>query len=157
QPAVVPSIDPLTGLPAAPAAAPGAAAAPADKAGVEAIVADYLKRQDEAQKKKEAEEKEKKEAEGYKVGTDLSMGVRWNPANGVTFATPNKDFVSHMGVRFQLDSVWWDQHANLNNPAQIGDLQDGIFFRRVRPSWDGQAWEVMEWNVELALEQIAND
>jgi phosphate-selective porin OprO/OprP len=39
----------------------------------------------------------------------------------------------------------------------IGDLEDGVFFRRIRPSWDGQAWEVIEWNVELALEQITND
>ena len=41
--------------------------------------------------------------------------------------------------------------------SQLGDFQDGVFFRRIRPSWDGQAWEVIEWNCELALEQIQND
>src|SRR5262249_48931165 len=96
----------------------------------------------------------KQEEEGYKVGTVLNMSARWNIANGVTFETPNKDFTSHLGFRFQLDSVWFDQDPALRSPRQIGDLQDGIFFRRIRPSWDGTAWEVLEWNCELALEQV---
>jgi phosphate-selective porin OprO/OprP len=86
------------------------------------------------------------------------MGVRWNTANGVTFETPNKDFVSHIGVRFQLDSVWFDQDHRLSAPAGgIGDLEDGVFFRRIRPSWDGQAYEVFEWNVELLLENLGHN
>jgi phosphate-selective porin OprO/OprP len=155
QPVLNEAGDPTTGLPAAPAK--GAAPAAADKASVESIVADYLKRQEEAKKEKDAQAKAAKELEGYKVGTELSINTFWNPANGVTFATPNKDFVSHMGVRFQMDSVWWNQNQNTKSSAQIGDLEDGVFFRRIRPSWDGQAWEVIEWNVELALEQIQND
>ena len=31
---------------------------------------------------------------------------------------------------------------------------DGTFFRRVRIQMDGQAWEVMEFNLEYALEQV---
>jgi phosphate-selective porin OprO/OprP len=143
--------DPATGLPAAPKAA-----AP-EKSAVEQMVADYLKRQEEDRKAKEAEAKARLETEGFKVGSDLSMTTRWNLANGPTWSTPNKDFVSHIGVRFQMDSVWFDQSPNTKPATQIGDLQDGVFFRRLRPSWDGQAWEVMEWNVELALEQVAND
>jgi phosphate-selective porin OprO/OprP len=143
--------DPATGLPPSPKAA-----AP-EKSAVEQMVADYLKRQEEEKKAKEAEAKVKLETEGFKVGSDLSMTARWNPFNGPTLSTPNKDFVSHIGFRFQMDSVWWDQSPNTKPAAQLGDLQDGVFFRRIRPSWDGQAWEVIEWNCELALEQIQND
>ncbi|HEX5271920.1 MAG TPA: porin, partial [Gemmataceae bacterium] len=153
QPVLNEKGDPAAGLPAVTTAAP--AAAGADRASVESIVADYLKRQDEAKKSKEEAAKALEEAEGHKVGSDLKLNTFWNPANGPTFATKNKDFVSHIGVRFQMDSVWWDQNKNIT--GNIGDLQDGVFFRRVRPSWDGQAWEVIEWNVELALEQIQND
>lgn len=127
-----------------------------DKGEVEKIVGDYLKKQDDDKKRKDEEAKAKADLEGYKVGTDLKMGVRWNIGNGVTFETPNKDFVSHIGVRTQLDNVWWSQNGASSAPSQLGNLQDGVFFRRIRPSWDGQAWEVMEWNVELALEQVVN-
>jgi phosphate-selective porin OprO/OprP len=82
------------------------------------------------------------------------MTVRWNTANGVTFETPNKDFTAHIGYRFQLDNVYFTQSDNLRPPTQVGDFQDGIFFRRSRPSFDGAAWEVIEWNCELALEQV---
>jgi phosphate-selective porin OprO/OprP len=127
---------------------------PIDPKAVEKIVGDILKKQDEEKKAKEAAAKAQADADGFKVGTSLGMTTRWNIANGVTFETANKDFISHMGVRFQLDNVFFNQSIPT---TQIEKLQDGVFFRRVRPSWDGQAWEIMEWNVELALEQIQND
>ena len=139
------------------AAAGNADLPPLDKATVESIVGDYLKKKDDEKKAQEAAAKAKLEEEGFKVGSDLNMSVRWNPLNGPTFSTPNKDFVAHIGVRFQMDSVWWDQNANTKATTQVGDLQDGVFFRRIRPSFDGQAWEILEWNCELALEQITND
>jgi len=138
----------------------------ADPDAVRQMVGDELRRREDDQKAAAAAARKKLEDEGYKVGTDLSMSVRWNPANGVTFFTPNGDFVSHMGVRFQYDTVFFNQSPGLKNataatPGQvgtgIGDLQDGDYFRRIRPSWDGQAWEIMEWNVELALDQIQHD
>jgi phosphate-selective porin OprO/OprP len=121
---------------------------------VKKIVGDYLKEADKKKKEDEEKGKKKVEDEGFKVGSDLRMNVRWSPTNGVTFETPNKDFVSHIGYRFQLDNVYFTQSDNIRAATQVGDLQDGIFFRRSRPSWDGTAWEVMEWNCELALEQI---
>jgi phosphate-selective porin OprO/OprP len=130
---------------------------PIDPKAVEKIIGDYMKKQDEEKKAKDAEAKAKAEAEGFKVGTSLGLSTRWNPLGGVTFETPNKDFISHLGVRFQLDMVGFGQNEGLKGPAQLGSLQNGTFFRRIRPSWDGQAWEIMEWNVELALEQIQND
>jgi phosphate-selective porin OprO/OprP len=125
---------------------------------VRKVVQGVLKEQDD-KKKADEEKKKKEEAEkGFEVGSDLKMSARWNPTNGVTFETPSKDFVSHLGVRFQLDSVFFNQSGGLDHPppAGINNLQDGVFFRRVRPSWDGTAYEVFEWNVELALEQVAH-
>lgn len=122
---------------------------------VRKVVAGILKEQDDKKKADEAKKKQEAAEKGYEVGTDLSMGVRWNPTNGVTFETPNKDFVSHIGVRFQLDSVFFNQSGGLDHPTPAGitNLQDGVFFRRVRPSWDGTAYDIFEWNVEPALEQ----
>ncbi len=38
--------------------------------------------------------------------------------------------------------------------SQVGDFQDGTFFRRIRPYWEGTFWEVFEFKGELALEQV---
>ena len=103
-----------------------------------------------------ANEVESKPDAGYEVGSDLKMSARWNPANGVTFETANKDFVSHLGVWIQLDFVGWNESAGLT-ARPFGTLEDGVFFRRVRPMWDGTAYEVMEWAVDLALEQTQNN
>ncbi len=135
-------------------AAPDKNLPPIDPKAVEKIIGDYMKKQEEAKKASDAAAKAQADADGYKVGTNLGMSTRWNPLGGVTFETPNKDFISHFGVRLQLDSVFFNQSIPT---TQIEKLQDGAFFRRIRPSWDGTAWEIMEWNVELALEQIQND
>jgi phosphate-selective porin OprO/OprP len=136
-----------------------------DKEQIQKIVGDYLKERDEKKKaedktkkaqddaKKEAE-KRQKEAEGVKVGSDLAISARWASDQGLWFETKNKDFVSHLGFYFQWDTVAFSQSANLRPIAQLGDLQDGTFFRRLRPQYDGRAWDFAEWNVILALEQI---
>jgi phosphate-selective porin OprO/OprP len=128
-----------------------------DRDTVDKMVGDYLKRRDDERKAQEAAAKAQAEAEGYKVGTDLKMSGRWNPASGLTFETPNKDFVSHFGFLLQYDNVWFNQSPTLRPQSQLGDLQDGAFFRRIRPTWDGTAWEIMEWNVALAMEQNVNN
>jgi phosphate-selective porin OprO/OprP len=130
---------------------------PPDRGAVEKIVADYLKWREAEKKAAEEAARAAEECDGYKVGTDLKMSAHWNILNGVTFETPHKDFVSHLGLWFQFDSVAWSQSGTLKPASQIGDLQDGVFFRRIRPEWEGTAWEVMEWDVILALEQIQND
>ena len=129
---------------------------PVNTDAVREVVSDELKKRDEAKKRQEEADKEELATEGYKVGTDLGMNVRWNPFNGVTFETPHKDFTSHIGIRFQLDSVSWDQSPNTKPAGQVGDLEDGTFFRRIRPYWEGTAWEVVEYKVEPALEQVNN-
>lgn len=124
-----------------------------DDDAVKKIVNDYLKESDKKKKEDEAKAKQKIEEEGYKVGTVLGMSARWDPTSGVRFETPNKDFTFHAGYRFQLDNVYFTQSNNIRPSAQIGDLQDGIFFRRSRPSFDGTLYEIIEFNCELALEQ----
>src|SRR5206468_3326445 len=44
--------------------------------------------------------------------------------------------------------------ALIRRANQTGELQDGIFFRRSRPSFDDVLWQVVEFNCELALEQV---
>jgi phosphate-selective porin OprO/OprP len=131
-------------------------AKPVDEAEVKKILDSYLKEKDEKKKKEDKEKADLANEEGYKVGTDLKINTHWNPVGGVTFETPNKDFTAHIGYRFQLDDVFWTQNDNIRrpSPAGIGDLEDGTFFRRNRPSFDGTAWEVVEWTCELALEQV---
>ena len=90
---------------------------------VEQIVRDYLSRQEEARESQATKAGE----DGYKVGTDLRMNTRWNPLNGVTLETPNKDFVSHIGVWFQYDSVAFTQSPALRAPSQIGNLKRRLF------------------------------
>ena len=135
---------------------------PIDQKAVEKTVNDVLKERDEKKKKedekKKAEEEAKKareEAEGYKVGTDLKMSARWD--DGVRFETPNKDFTTHIGARLKLDSVWWTQSEDLIPNSQLGNLQDGMFFRRIRLEMDGTGWEVIEWRINCAFEQINNN
>src|SRR5258708_35538549 len=51
--------------------------------------------------------------------------------------------------------VCFGESARLRRAGGIGDLQDGTFFRRVRIQMDGQAWEIVEFNLEYALEQVS--
>jgi phosphate-selective porin OprO/OprP len=129
---------------------------PPDREAVEKLAGDYLRRRDEERRAHEEAAAARAEAEGHRVGSDLRMSAHWNVLNGVTFETPNKDFTSHLGFWFQYDNVWFTQSASLKSTSQIGDLQDGSFFRRIRPQWEGTAWEVMEWDVIVGLEQISN-
>ena len=124
---------------------------------VQKLVTDYLEEKDKKEKDDAQVKQKQAELEGYKVGTILNNAtVRWDPANGMRLETPNKDFTFHAGFRFQQDNVWWTQTSASLKTAQLGDLQDGTFFRRVRPSFDGTMWEVVEYNIELALEQVQN-
>jgi phosphate-selective porin OprO/OprP len=123
-------------------------------AGVKKIVDDYLKEKDVKKKADDAAAKAKADEEGFKVGSDLNMKARWRPDAGILFSTPNNDFTYHVGFRTQFDTVWWNQNRNIT--PQIGDLQDGSFFRRTRCNFDGTMYEVFEFNIELQLERIEN-
>src|SRR5262249_52003633 len=77
-----------------------------------------------------AEGPKKEEAKGpaeYEIGSDLKMATRWDPNNGVTFESGHKDFISHIGVRTQLDFVGFGETSALAK-SSFGRLQDGAFF-----------------------------
>ncbi|HZZ71701.1 MAG TPA: porin [Pirellulales bacterium] len=93
----------------------------------------------------------------YEVGSDLKMSARWEPNTGIVFSTANKDFVSHIGVRTQVDFVGFNESSSLAHNPKFGPLEDGEYFRRLRPSWDGTAYDLMEWQVQFALEQFNNN
>jgi phosphate-selective porin OprO and OprP len=135
------------------AAAPAPPAAP-EKKQVEKIAGDYLKEQDK--KKKDEEDRKKKEAEekGYDVGSDTRMTAGWK--DGLQVESANKDFRVHFGGRFEQDWVWWHQPLQLtpDPPVGVGNLDDGIFFRRVRLSMDGTAWEVVEFQFEFDFDML---
>jgi phosphate-selective porin OprO/OprP len=95
-------------------------------------------------------------SEGYVVGSDMSIKARfWNGA-GVMFETPNKDFTMHLGGWAQWDNVSWSQNA-LNNSAtagNIGPLEDGDYWRRIRLVMEGNFWETYEYRWNFAFENI---
>src|SRR5262249_54647461 len=145
---------------------------------VQKIVGDYLKEKDEQKKKADEQKKkadeqkkkadeQKKEAEGYRIGSDLTMKASWK--DGFVASTANDDFSLHVGGWIQYDNVFWDQSNLLRlspgaRPAAkqgvftgvsaggIGDLQDGMFFRRERLQLDGKFWENYEYNLIFAFE-----
>lgn len=107
--------------------------------------------------------------EDYVVGTDLSVKSSMKDGMFLWLETPNKDFTMHLGGWMQLDNVWFGESQGLKTPkgpnagpAQgvasgatlggIGSLQDGVYFRRVRPFAEGVFWETGEYRLILAME-----
>src|SRR5262249_15181699 len=82
----------LTNLRAQVSAQPGNATFPVANANFEALPLETA-----------AVEKDKAKAAdaGYEIGSDLKMKARWDINNGLIVETPNKDFVSHFGIRTQ--------------------------------------------------------
>ncbi len=131
-----------------------------DSARIKDLVQGYMAEQDAKKAAVEAAHQQELADEGYRVGSDLNLKARWDPTvAGLRFETANKDFSVHIGTRFQLDNVYFDQSKDIRRaptpaPGGIGDLQDGIFFRRVRVQAEGTFWQIGEFNYELALESV---
>ncbi len=134
---------------------------------VKEIVEKVLKDREDA--KKAEEEKKKKEAaeKGYEVGSDTKLSARFDLARGLRFETENKDFQLHIGAQMQFDTVFWNQPADMKGPAPggnlgvnnpgstgVGNLEDGMYMRRVRTRFDGTLYETYEFNAELAMEPV---
>ena len=110
----------------------------------------------------------------YEVGDDLSIKASMKDGLFLWLETPNKDFTMHLGAWMQLDTVWWNQTPLLATPAGarpgaaegvaggaslggVGPLEDGIYFRRIRPFAEGSFWETGEYRLILAAENIQFD
>jgi phosphate-selective porin OprO/OprP len=149
------------------------AAAPTDgglqKDEVKKIIDGYLKEKDDKKKADDEAAKKKLEDEGYRIGSDLKAGVNFRDGLFLWINTPNNDFTMHPGFWMQYDNVFWSQSPALKVPpgarpgaaagvasgaatGGIGDLEDGTFFRRIRPFVEGTFWENGEYRLILAAE-----
>ncbi len=98
---------------------------------------------------------DKKDADGYVVGSDLSMSAKWN--NGVELQTKNKDFRIHIGGRTQIDGSWYSgDDAVQTGTGGIGILRDAVNFRRARLRIDGTMYEVIEFACEYDFANTVN-
>jgi phosphate-selective porin OprO and OprP len=165
-----PNVSPLPPVAGNPigAAAPGFQGWLSQEA-IDAAVDRRLKEIEEAKKQEEAQKKLLEQQQGYLVGGDLSVKTSFKDGLFLWLETPHTDFTMHLGGWVQVDNVWWNQTEALKaargpnaGPAQgvasgdtlggIGDLQDGVFFRRIRPFAEGKFWENGEYRFILALE-----
>jgi phosphate-selective porin OprO/OprP len=128
-----------------------------------------VKNQSEAAIKKDGDGQTAKEPEWYQVGSIMDVTAKFNQYGNLWLSTPNNDFTMHIGAWVQVDNVFWDQSGGLrlapsgkSGPTQgiasgvaqggIGDLEDGTYFRRIRPFMEGTLWENFEYRLNLALE-----
>ena len=88
------------------------------------------------------------------VGSDMSLKARFYNGAGLMFESPNKDFTLHAGFWAQWDNVSWNQNAlnNAKTTGNIGYLNDGDYWRRIRPFVEGTFFETCEYRFNLALE-----
>jgi phosphate-selective porin OprO/OprP len=136
---------------------------------VQKIVSDYLASREAAKKQEESAKKAADEADGYRVGSLMNVTAKFNDYGYLWLTTPNKDFSMHIGSWVHYDNVFFDQSGGLRvipgaRPGRaqgvasgvaaggIGDLEDGTYFRRIRPFVEGTLWETGEYRLNLALE-----
>ena len=162
---------------------PGSAGPPAaagfqgqvNQDAVNAMVDRRLKEIEEAKKQEEEQKKQFADQQGYVVGSNLPVTANFKDGLFLWLDTPNKDFTMHLGGWMQLDNVFWDQSPALktsyrvhsagtdqgvasgDNLGGIGDLQDGVYFRRIRPFAEGTFWETGEYRLIIALENDQYD
>jgi phosphate-selective porin OprO/OprP len=141
------------------APAPAAPAPALDRDEVQRLIADYIA----VQKADGAEGKGAKVGEKisahsggwYEVGSDLKMSASWR--NGLWIESAQKDFQFHLGGRVQQDFYWLGWPTNLLNDGALktpngNQFEDGTFLRRARLFTEGTAYELLEWVMELDLE-----
>jgi phosphate-selective porin OprO and OprP len=113
----------------------------------------------------------------YEVGSDTSIKASFKDGLFPWFETPNKDFTLHISCWIQGDNVWWGESPALKTSPTlsggkvvyadggqgvasgaplggIGDLQNGCYFRRIRPNFEGTFWETGEYRIIPALENV---
>ena len=144
---------------------------PLDDQAVKNFVNDYLMQKEATKKQEEDAEKAKRAREGHRIGSENFKITPHFETTGLFlwFATPDEDFTMHPGMWAQWDNVWFGQSNYLKAPADgrpgraqgvasgvnrggIGPLQDGTFFRRIRPYIEGTFWDVLEYRLILAAE-----
>ena len=107
---------------------------------------------------------------GLQVGSDLSIKASFKDGLFLWLETPNKDFTMHLerldavGQRLVGPVAGLEGRQRRATPVRhrawlpatrsggIGNLQDGIYFRRIRPFVEGTFWENGEYRLIPALE-----
>jgi phosphate-selective porin OprO/OprP len=137
--------DPVPDSP--PASAPDANKVTIDKTEFERLFDDAMKRREEKKKLAEEEAKKKADAEGYVVGSDLTMKASWR--NGVWIESPNSDFKFHFGGMLQYDAAFYQAGPQVQfAPGGVGELGDGVNLRRARLRAEGTFYEVIDFVAE---------
>ena len=133
-----------------------------DAKTVRSIVADYMQ---------ETGKTDPKTGEPYRVGSDHRVTAQFEDGSYLWLRTPQNDFNMHIGYWMQWDNVWWNQQASMRiapgarpglkqgvasgvAAGGIGNLEDGEFFRRIRPFLEGTLWETYEYRLILAMENL---
>src|SRR5271157_6610025 len=145
---------------------------PLDEHTVKNFVDNYLMEMEATKTQEEDAKEAKQKQEGHRIGSDNFKITPHLEKTGLFlwFATPDEDFTMHPGIWAQWHNVWFGQSNLLNAPADgrpgpktsgvasgvnrggIGPLQDGTFFRRIRPYVEGTFWDVFEYRLILAAE-----
>ena len=166
------SIQALKAGNAAKGTAQPAGTTPPNEQAVKSFVNNYLMEMEATKKQEEDAKEAKQEQEGHRIGSDNFKVRPHFETTGLFlwFATPDEDFTMHPGMWAQWDNVWFGQSNLLNAPADgrptpktsgvasgvnrggIGPLQDGTFFRRIRPYIEGTFWDCLEYRLILAAE-----
>jgi len=144
---------------------------PLDEHTVKNFVDNYLMEMEATKTQEEDAKEAKQKQEGHRIGSENLKITPHFEKTGLFlwFATPDEDFTMHPGIWAQWDNVWFGQSNYLNAPADgrpghaqgvasgvnkggIGPLQDGTFFRRIRPYVEGTFWDIFEYRLILAAE-----
>ncbi len=176
--------DPTVGGTPVLAPAPAPVAGPAGAAGFQGINQDAINamvdqrlREIEAMKVQQVQQQKAcADQQGYVVGSNLAVTANFRDGLFLWLTTPNNDFTMHIGAWMQMDNVWWDQSPALKNNLQgsaanhtnngvasganvggLDNMQDGVYFRRIRPFVEGTFWETGEYRLIVALENDQND
>lgn len=108
---------------------------------VKKLVDDYLNLRE--QKAKAASEAPK----DIVVGSGLGMTAAWK--NGLWTESNDKSFRVHVGGRTQVDYVGYAGSEEVQfGKGGVGQLKDGVNFRRARLQVDGTLWEVIDFLAE---------
>jgi phosphate-selective porin OprO/OprP len=85
--------------------------------------------------------------EWMEVGKNLDMTAVWR--HGLWLESKDKAFRFHPGGRVQTDFVWLDADDEVvTGPGGVGNVRDGVNFRRARFAMEGTFWEVIDFNTE---------
>jgi phosphate-selective porin OprO/OprP len=129
-----------------------------------------VKAKDDKKKEDKAQEDKAKADDFVKVGSKLKASASWNEGGYLWIKSEDESFTMHPGFWMHYDNVFWRESNALRTAPDgrptakfqgaatgvssggIGDLEDGTFFRRIRPFIEGTFWETFEYRLILALE-----